>query len=198
MPRPLPIASQGAGQPESKAPRGQSTIAFPYADLSDAIDLAKTIRDKGGVPITKDQLAAAMGHPATSGTFSAKLHAARLFGFIQFVNGKIKLSDLAYEAVDTDEARSRAAKATAFLNVPLFALTYEEFRNRQFPPRPLGLEQAFVGFGVLETRKTNARWAFDRSAQQAGFFENGDDRLIASRRRRGRSPSKTSCATRPA
>ena len=168
-----------AGQPEGKAPRGQSTIGFPYADLNDALVIAKTIRDRGGAPVAKDQLAAAMGQAATSGAFSAKLHAARMFGLVRFIAGKIKISDLAYEAIDTDEVRSKAAKVTAFLTVPLFARTYDEFRNRQLPPRPQGLEQAFVSFGVLEKRKTNARWAFDRSARQAGFFENGDDRLVA-------------------
>ena len=171
--------SEDGGKPDAKAPRGQSTIAFPYADLSDALAIATTIRDRGGAPIAKDQLASAMGQAASSGAFSAKLHAARMFGLVKFIAGKIKLSDLAYEAIDADVVRSKAAKVTAFLAVPLFARTYDEFRNRQLPLRPHGLERAFVEFGVLEKRKTNARWTFDRSARQAGFFQNGDDRLVA-------------------
>ena len=131
-----------ADQSEGKAPRGQSTIAFPYADLSDALSIVKTIRDTGGAPIGKVQLAAAMGHPATSGAFSAKLNAARMFGLVRLIAGKVKISDLEYETIDSNEARSKAAKITAFLTVPLFARTYKEFQSRQLPPRPHGLKQA--------------------------------------------------------
>jgi len=56
--------------------------------------------------------------------------------------------------------------------------TYEEFKGRQLPPRPHGLEQAFRRFGVSSKQTTNARLAFDKSATQAGFFPNGPDRLI--------------------
>ena len=163
---------------KTKRTRGRSTIEFPYADLDDAVSVARTIRDKGGVPLAKDQLAAAMGQPVTSGAFSAKVHASRLFGVIEFAMGKIKLTDLGFEVVEGDDSRAKAAKVKAFLNVPLFAKAYGEFRNRQLPPRPLGLEQAFIGYGVLKTRGVNARWAFDRSARQAGFFDNGEDRLV--------------------
>ena len=164
--------------PVSKQPRGRSTIEFPYADLDDGVAIARAIFDKGGVPLEKDQLAAAVGQPVTSGAFVAKVHAARLFGLIDYVQGRSKLTDLGFQAVDRDESRARKARVKAFLSVPLFARTYEEFRNKQLPPRNEGLEHAFVGFGVLETRKHNARWAFDRSARQAGFFDNGEDRLV--------------------
>ena len=167
-----------SGADKGKRVRGRSTIEFPYADLDDAVLVARTIRDKGGVPLAKDQLAAAMGQPVTSGAFSAKIHASRLFGLVEFVMGKIKLTDLGFDAVEGDSNRAKGAKVKAFLTVPLFAKAYGEFRNRQLPPRPSGLEQAFVGFGVLATRGVNARWAFDRSARQAGFFEHGDDRLV--------------------
>jgi hypothetical protein len=60
----------------------------------------------------------------------------------------------------------------------LYKKVFDEFRGKQLPPRPFGLEQAFVRFGVSSKQKTNARLAFDKSAQQAGFFQNGPDRLI--------------------
>jgi hypothetical protein len=61
----------------------------------------------------------------------------------------------------------------------LYRKVYEEFRNKQLPPRPDALEHAFVGFGVASKQKDKARFAFDRSAQQAGFFDQGGrDRLI--------------------
>ena len=76
--------------------------------------------------------------------------------------------------------REDAAKATAFLNVPLYKRTYEEYRGRTLPPRPHGIEHAFVQFGVAPKQKDKARQAFERSARAAGFFPNGsDDRLVA-------------------
>jgi hypothetical protein len=62
--------------------------------------------------------------------------------------------------------------------VPLYKKVYDEFRGKQLPPRPHGLEQAFVRFGVSSKQKNNARLAFDKSANQAGFFPSGPDRLI--------------------
>jgi hypothetical protein len=46
------------------------------------------------------------------------------------------------------------------------------------PPRLHGLEQAFVRFGVALKQRGAARLAFDESGRQAGFFDNGMDRLV--------------------
>jgi hypothetical protein len=161
------------------APREQSTIQFPYMDLETGISVARTILTAGGVALTREQLAGVMGQTVTSGNFIMKTATARMFGLVNFGVGKYELSDLGFSVLDdTDERRQKAARAAAFLSVPLYKRTYEEFRGKQLPPRPFGLEQAFVKFGVVQKQKANARLAFDKSAQQAGFFANGTDRLI--------------------
>jgi hypothetical protein len=158
--------------------REQSTIQFPYMDLETAISVARSILSGGGVGLTRDQLAGVMKQPASSGNFIAKIATARVFGLVNFNAGKYELADIGFDILDNDEKRQKAARATAFLNVPLYKRTYDEFRGKQLPPRPFGLEQAFVKFGVVPKQKTNARLAFDKSASQAGFFQNGSDRLI--------------------
>jgi hypothetical protein len=60
----------------------------------------------------------------------------------------------------------------------LYRRIYEEFRGKQLPPRPHGLEQAFVKIGVAPKQAEAARTAFDKSAKLAGFFSAGEDRLI--------------------
>jgi hypothetical protein len=40
------------------------------------------------------------------------------------------------------------------------------------------LESAFVNFGVAPKQKDKARLAFEKSAQSAGFFQAGKDRLV--------------------
>lgn len=164
----------GSGEKQS---REQSTISFPYSDLSDAISVAKGLMNCGGVPCEPDQLAAALSNSPTSGGFRTKIATARLFGLIETVHGKYQLTDLGFAIVDNN--REKSAKVDAFLTIPLYKKVYEEFRNRQLPPRPAALQHAFVGFGVSQKQKDRARLVFDRSAQQAGFFDQGGrDRLI--------------------
>jgi hypothetical protein len=156
----------------------QSSISFAYKDLDTAVSVAQAMLQAGGVALTTEQLAGVMNLQPGSGNFVAKVSAARIFGLLSYSQGKHELTMLGFAIVDTDERRHRTAKAEAFLTVPLYRRTYEEFRGKQLPSKP-GLEQAFVHFGVAPKQKTAARLAFEKSAQQAGFFINGDqDRLV--------------------
>ncbi len=119
-----------------------------------------------------------MNQSASGGNFVQKVAAARLFGLVSLNSGKYELTDLGFNILNSDDTRQKNARRDAFLSVPLYRRTYDEFRNKQLPPRPHGLEQAFVKFGVVQNQKTNARLAFDKSASQAGFFATGQDRLI--------------------
>lgn len=159
------------------AGRTQSKVSFPYTDISDAIEVAEGLMKGGGMPLGRDQLAAAMGQAPGSGSFNVKLGTARAFGVMETVQGKYQLTDLGFEIVDP--VRQQDAMLRAFMSVELYRLTYEEFRNKLLPPRPHGLEAAFVKFGVSPKQKEKARAAFDKSARAAGLFPNGnEDRLV--------------------
>lgn len=158
--------------------REQSTIQFPYMDLETAMTVASAILRGGGVAINRDQLAGLMNQSAGGGNFVQKIASARMFGLVSFAGGKYELTDLGFNILDSDETRQKAARRDAFLNVQLYRRAFDEFRGKQLPPRPHGLEQAFVKFGVVANQKTNARLAFDKSALQAGFFNAGQDRLV--------------------
>ncbi len=73
--------------------------------------------------------------------------------------------------------QARQARITAFLNVPLYRRLYENYKGRNLPPDP-GLEQAIVNLGVSAKQKERARQVFQRSANYAGFFNQGRNRLI--------------------
>jgi hypothetical protein len=169
-------------RPQMKKPekrtREISSIAFPYMDLDTAVTVARAFVVNGGGAHTRDQLAGAMQQSPNSGAFIMKLSAARQFGLVDFIDGKFKLTDLGFSVVDKNETREKTARVQAFLNVELYRKIYEEFKGKQLPPRPLGLEQTFVQMGVAKKQKTNARLAFDRSARQAGFSTIDPDRLI--------------------
>src|SRR5262249_41635155 len=117
-----------------------------------------------------------MNLSVSSGNFVLKVATARMFGLINNVGGKYELSPLGFSI--TDAAQQKRARAEAFLNVPLYKRVYEEFKGKQLPPRPHGLENAFVRFAVAPKQRSTARLVFDKSANQAGFFPNGPDRLI--------------------
>lgn len=157
--------------------REQSTIQFPYGDLSDAVSVAQGIIKCGGRPCSPDQLAGAMGHVPTSGGFKTKIATARIFGVIETVRGQYHLTDLGFGL--TDKSLEKKSRADAFLNVPLYRRLYDDFRNRQLPPRPAPLERTFISYGVSFKQADKARMAFERSAQQAGYFDQGGkDRLV--------------------
>jgi hypothetical protein len=153
-------------------------ISFPYQDLEAGISVASAIMQSGGVALSRDQLAGTMKMSPGSGTFILKVSTARLFGVVGTAQGKYALTQLGFAILDTDDKRQRLARAEAFLNVPLYRRVYDEFKGRQLPPRPHGLEQAFLKFGVAAKQRANARIAFEKSARQAGFFAAGEDRLI--------------------
>jgi hypothetical protein len=164
---------------ESTLAKGRSTsdISFPYSDVGDGVKVAEGLLKGGGTPLSRDQLAAAMGQTPGSGSFNTKVNTARIFGVIETSGGKYQLTELGFEIVDPD--RQREALTTAFLNVPLYKKVYEEFRGKRLPPRPHGLERAFVTFGVAPKQTQKARLAFEKSARIAGFYPGGDeDRLV--------------------
>ncbi len=163
---------------KEKIEKGLSTIGFPYMDLETAVSVAKAMHSAGAVSLTREQLAGVMGNQVTGGGFLSKTATARTFGLISFSQGRFALTDLGFRIVDQDDRRQRLARTEAFLAVPLYRRVYEDFRGKQLPPRPNGLEQAFLRYGVAPKQTTNARLAFDKSAKQAGFFSAGVDRLI--------------------
>jgi hypothetical protein len=156
--------------------RENSTIAFPYLDLDDAVEVAQAIFKNAAGECSIDQLAAYLKHDSTnSGAFRLKLAAARIFGLVETARENAKLTTLGFEIVEQE--RERAARASAFLKVPLYKATFERFRGRQLPPDG-ALERYFGEIGVAKKQTAKARQAFQRSADQAGFFAQGKDRLI--------------------
>lgn len=165
---------------EAPAPDGKrrerSTIEFPYGDLDDALSVATAIHKNAGVECTIDQLAAFLGYSSVGGgAFRLKLATARTFGLIEAEKQQYALTELGRKIVDSRQ--ERRARADAFLRVPLYKEIYDRYRGHLLPP-DIGLEREMASLGVSEKQTDKARQAFRRSADQAGFFEQGKDRLV--------------------
>ncbi len=162
---------------EADSRRPRSSIEFPYGDLEMAIDVAATIfRYNGQQQCSIHQLAAWLGHDSlTSGAFRLKYTTARTFGLIEVNHEEVKLTKLGCEIVD--QHLDRQARVEAFLHVPLYKALFEKYKGYTLPTE-VGLEQEIVGLGVTPKQKNKARQAFQRSAFQAGFFEQGRTKLV--------------------
>jgi hypothetical protein len=156
--------------------RQRSTIGFPYTDLKSAIELADAIHSQVGLrDCDDDQLAAWTKQSSKSSTFRVQVYAARTFRVLEGDGSNHRLSELGRAIVDPKQARE--AKARAFLAVPLYKAVYEKYRGGVLPPAA-ALSRDMVALGVSEKQKDRARLVFERSAEEAGFFEHGKQRLV--------------------
>lgn len=175
----------GGNQADSQEPQKsakndayeRSSIQFPYTGLDEATALAEAIhREAGAGAITDDQLAPSIDLSQKSSGYRTKLSAARLFGVIETDNGKHRLTDLGKRIVDANQ--QRAAKVEAFLNIPLYRKVYEEHKGGTVPPAG-AMQRELIGFGVIAKQAQRARQIMERSAEAAGFYGKGKDRLVA-------------------
>jgi hypothetical protein len=155
--------------------RIRSTIAFPYTPLADAEQVAHALHDRGGTA-AMDELAAQLNQVISSGAFRTKVATARTFGAASVRRGQATLTDLGRRLVDSSKVDQ--ARVDAFLTVPLYRKVYDEYKGHTLPG-PEGLENAMARFGVSPKQTEKARQAFQRSAEQAGFFRQGSDRLVS-------------------
>ena len=169
--------SSGGDSPgrESAGERERSTISFPYGDLSSAIKIAKGVHRVGGTSCEWEQLGAELDMAPKGGGFRAMALTAKVFGLITYRKASIHLTELGARMCDA--AQEARARADAFLTVPLYRSLYEKFRTTTLPPDS-ALETAMAGLGVVSKQTRKARQAFQRSAEQAGFFKYGKDRLV--------------------
>lgn len=152
--------------------RQRSTIQFPYEDLNSAMELVEALHGNVGLgDCDDDQLAAWSKQSPKSSGFRIQLAAARLFGLLTTEGGKNKLTELGASVMDPNQ--SRAAKAQAFMNVPLFKAVFEKYKGGVLPAQAAALEREIAGLGVSDKIKARARVKFEKSAEQAGYFEHG-------------------------
>lgn len=177
-----PNAAPDEPTPETSKPEKQtreaSTISFPYNDLNDAVGIARAIWDNVGTSTADQaQLAAWAGHDSVdSGAFRTRMSAARVFGLITTGSKQVALTAIG-RSISDPEAGAQA-RTDAFLNVPLYRRLFERYEGSNLPTTNVALEADLVDLGVAEKQKDRARQVFQRSAEQAGFFSQGRNRLV--------------------
>lgn len=167
--------------------RGRSTIDFPYLDLDAGVEVAKGVHQFGST-CSWDQLAAQMGQAPKGGGFRLRVMTAKAFGLVTYAQQTVSLTRLGMQMCD--ETQEKAARAEAFMMVPLYSAIYKRFEGVALPPVD-GLETEIANLGVAPKQKGKARQAFQRSATQAGYFWSGPNRLVKPSIRATAAPAAT-------
>ena len=170
-----PATAADLETPQEPGGQGRSTIRFPYLDQDDAVEIAKEIFELGGKSCEKSTLAAKLGVSSEGGGFNLRIGTAKMYGFISGEKKTLHLTDLGAKVVDP--ATEKAARAESFLAVPLYKALSEDWEGKTLPANP-GLEGYIERLGVAPKQKDKARQVFQRSAQQAGYFAYGSNRLV--------------------
>lgn len=164
-------------QPDEPKRRATKKIKFPHYDLDEAADLAATVYNLVGPGDCElEDLAPRLGSTVNSSAFRMKVSAAKMYSVIENQRGPARLSPIGRAIVD--ENTSASARVDAFLAVPLFQKLYDQFKGGVQLPADEGLESAIQELGVSKKNAQRARQVFRRSAQQAGFFAQGANRLV--------------------
>ena len=154
----------------------RSKIAFPYGDLDDALEVVKPIYNRGGHTASFHQLVDWMGHKdVNSGTFRVKVATARTFGLVLVDRDNVTLTQLGRDI--NDPHSEIAARAKSFLQVPLYRKIFDTYKGGPLP-KDANLETTIESFGVAPKQTKRARQTFQRSAGQAGVFNERQDRLV--------------------
>jgi hypothetical protein len=153
----------------------RSRIRFPYTDLTSAERLANAIYHEYGSNCSMDQLAAAVKSTTTSSSFKVRVASAGTFGVLKVRKQRVELTELGKRLVDPHTRPQ--ARVEAFLRVPLYKAIFDDHRGGMLP-LDSGLESEIIDHGVTSSQKERARQVFQRSAEHAGFFDQGRDRLV--------------------
>lgn len=154
----------------------QQGAPFPIVPLKDVIEMASLIDRRGG-RCRFDELATALSQVRTSGAFRGRTAAGRMFGATETAGAELVLTDLGRRMISPDTEAE--ALAEAFLNVDLYRALFDRYAaDGGKLPAVTVIDVDIERLHVLPQRASKARQVFLRSAETAGFFRSGRDRLI--------------------
>jgi hypothetical protein len=99
-----------------------------------------------------------------------------MFGLIETGQGRATLTSLGREVLE-NSGKTQVSRITAFLNVELFRVMYDQFKGAVLPPSP-AIERQVVELGVSPKQKERARQTFMSSAKYAGFIDATSGRFV--------------------
>jgi hypothetical protein len=162
--------------------RGRSETAVVAVDLNTIAQVVRQIRDSWAAPGTIDEIAESLDLMGSArNTFKNKIYNAVKYGVVAMPfnrsKGAVEVVVLPLGEALVDPARSREAGVRAFLHVPLNREMFRRYEGKRLPSDEELDRVIRDELGVTPGQVENARRTLLRSARQAGFFEQGRDRL---------------------
>jgi len=99
-----------------------------------------------------------------------------MFGLIETGQGRVTLTQPGRDVLE-NSGNERAARISAFLNVELFRVMYDQYKGNALPPPP-AIERQMEQLGFSAKQKERARQTFMKSAQYAGFIDASSGRFV--------------------
>jgi hypothetical protein len=165
--------------PKSGKPRARSGVSFPYFDLDQSVEVARTMHERAGGVCDISQLATLLGYSGVSnGSFRTRVSSAKMFGLIEDADDrKLRVSTRGRRiAAPVTPADERAARVEAFLAVDLFKQVFDTYNGTTLPEN-VGLRNLLQNqYQVVPDRVIPTVRILLDSAEQAGLFATAGNR----------------------
>jgi hypothetical protein len=161
--------------PEPHPPRRkrERSARYPGRDLESAIELARTMLDRGLDGLPAESIAPALGFSnVKSNNFSSLLSAARQFGFLDLRGDGYHLTPLG-RAIPRplDEKHAAALRREAFLRPPLYSELATRLADRKLPDGEVLGNLLFHHHHITNAARRHAADVFLESARRAGCVD---------------------------
>ena len=162
--------------PKIGKPKPKSGVSFPYYDLAKSVEVARIIHSDAGGACDRAQLAPLLKYSGVkNGGFLSRVAAAKMFGFIEQHDEKLRVTRRGQAAVaPISDGDADRAKYDAFLAVDLFKKVFEKFSGQSLPGEA-GLTNLLLNeYRVVPDRVPPTLKIMLDSADSAGFFKAND------------------------
>jgi hypothetical protein len=120
---------------KSRKSAGRGTAKYPRHSIERALRIPKAILDENaGKPVTPEQAAKLLGGTSAKGPFSVEISSATKYGFLERVDGKLLLTDLARRTLRPTNADDEVkGYREALLKAPDISDVYKHYRGENLP-----------------------------------------------------------------
>lgn len=168
-------SDESSATPPAHPPRRGRSARYPGVPLGEALELCRTIEDRGLDGLPAGELAAALGYKnIKTNTFSARLSSARQFGLLTLTAAGYTLTPLARSILHPVEpADLPGLFRQALLAPPLYAELGGRLAEKKVPEAAILGNVLYHHFHITASAKLAAAEAFLESARSAGAL--GED-----------------------
>ena len=143
-----------------------------FSNLEDCVNVTEQISTNFGGECSDEEFSKMTGISSNSSYLNLKLNSIRAYGFVDYRNGRIKLTPLGEKVATPTDADDRStALLTALVNLPVFKNLSERYRGKTEPDNRKFVENALATEGKIK-KEDASEWAacFIESARFAGLF----------------------------